>query len=87
VASRSSSGSAAGSALRSLVRLRLMEVVIAGFATGGAGLVGLSSLAGGGAAGAGSSGGGAASARPRFRTITGPAIATGFRFRGGRLGR
>jgi hypothetical protein len=52
-----------------------MEVAIAGFA------------AGAGAGGSGSSGGGATSALPRFRTITGPLIATGFRFLAGRLGR
>ena len=63
-----------------------MEVAIADFAAGGAGSVWLSSLAGDGVAGLGSSGGGtAASALPRFRTTAGPAIATAYRFFGGRL--
>ena len=82
------SGSAACSALRSLVRLRPIEVAIAGFAAAGAGLAGASSLAGGGVAGSGSSGGGtAALALLRFRTIAGPASATAFRFFDGGLGR
>jgi hypothetical protein len=85
-ASGSSSGSAARcSALRNLVRLRLMEAAIADFAAGGGG-VGLSSWAGDGAAGSASSGGGAvASTLLRFRTTAGTSSAIAFRFFGGRL--
>ena len=82
VASGSSSGSAC-SARGSLARLRLMEVAIAG----------LRALGGGGRRSSFAGGGGAGSVFPplgrpaafAFRTITGPLIATDFRFFGGGL--
>ena len=72
---RCSAPDAAGSARCNRARLRLIEVAIAGFAAGGTGLAGASSSAGSG------------SRRLLPRTIAGPASATGFRFRAGRLGR
>lgn len=72
-----SSGSAARSSARSsFVRLRLVVVTIAGLG---------SSLAGVGSSTR--SGGTTAAGLPRFRTTAGTAIATAFRFFGGRLGR